>query len=172
MKRRIHNSSKMLLLAIATLIFISGMAILTPVEAAAKVTYTSSSSQQKSDTRYFKDVKKKTTYRAEIEWLAKKGAYKGIAKQGGKFKPSTNITRKQVGMIFDNLYGDRIDITIKDANKVATQKFMTETMTEVSKQLGCTVNWKGGAPKAKVTRAKASYYIRSMIKCANGALNP
>ena len=172
MKKEIHNSSKLLLLAVTSLIFILSMVIITPVEAAAKVTYTSSSSQQKSDKRYFKDVKEKTTYRSEIEWLATRGAFKGIAKKGGKFKPSTNITRKQVGMIFDNLYGDRIDITIKDANKVATQKFMTELMTEVSTQLGCTVNWSGGAPKAKVSRSKASYYIRRMIKCADGALNP
>ena len=172
MKKMFHNSPKSLLLTMMALVLVFSTVIITPVEASAKVTYTSSSSQKKSDTRYFKDVKKKTTYRAEIEWLANKGAFKGIAKKGGKFKPSTNITRRQVGMIFDNLYGNRIDITIKDPNKKATQKFMTDLMTKVSKQLGYQVDWKGGSPKAKVTRAKACYYLRSMMKCAEGALDP
>ena len=173
MKRSIHNSSKMLLSTVIALILVFSMVLATPIEVAAKVTYeTSTSKQQKSDKRFFKDVKKKTTYRDDIEWLASKGAFKGIAKQGGKFKPGANITKKQVGMILDNLYGDRIDITIKDPNKKATQAFMTSLMTTVSKQLGYQVVWKGGSPKAKVSRAKACYYLRSMMKCAKGALDP
>lgn len=169
MKRRIHNSSKMLLLTMTALMLVFSMIITVPIEASAKVTYETST---KKSERYFKDVKKKTTYRADIEWLANKGAFKGVAKKGKNFKPNSYITRKQVGMILDNLYGDRINITIKDPNKKATQQFMTTTMTTVSKQLGYLVNWNGGSPKAKVTRAKACFYLRSMMKCAQGALDP
>lgn len=167
------RSHSKLLLVVASLVFALSLAIFTPVEALAKVSYEdSSSSQQTSDKRYFKDVKTKTTYRAEIEWLANRGAFKKIAGKGKKFYPSKTITRRQVGMIMDNLYGDRIDITIKSPNAKATQKFMTALMTEVSTQLGSKVTWSGGSPKATVSRSKACYYIRQMVKTGGEKLNP
>jgi hypothetical protein len=118
-------------------------------------------------------VKKKTTYRSEIEWLAEHCAYQGIAKRGQKLKPNTVITRKQVGIILNNLYGDEIDINISKPNSKATQKFVTNLLTKVSEQLGYRVRWSGGAPKAKVTRAKFSHYLYQMIKsCKSGELDP
>lgn len=167
--------SKMLLSTMIALILCFSFVISTPVTAFAGVTVESSSnsSSKKKDEKYFSDVKKGTSHRAEIEWLAKKGAYKGIAKKGKKFQPNRIITRREFGRILNNLYGDRIDITISDPNSKATQKFVTKTLTEVSKQLGYRVSWSGGAPKARVSRGDASYYLRWMMKTAErGALDP
>ena len=168
-------SSKKLLLTVVAIITVLTVAAITPVQAYAKVTFTSSSkadSKNKSE-RYFSDVKNKSHYRSEVEWLAKYGAFKSIAKKGGKFKPNQVITRKQVAIILNNLYGDRIDLTVKDPNKKATQKFVTTILTTTSKQLGHKVTWSGGAPKAKVTRAKACHYTYQMIGVAKeGVLHP
>ena len=179
MKKR-HKSFKLLLTALLIGAFL--ISSTTPIEVQAKVTYASSSkpnsnSQKKSvkknkTEKYFSDVKKGTQYRSDIEWLAKHGAFKTIAKKGKKFKPTLVITRRQVGTILNNLYGNRIDLTIKDPEKKVTQGFMTETLTTVSKQLGYKVTWKGGAPKARVTRAGACNLIRQMMTAAKGALDP
>ena len=162
------NLKKLLVVMLSLTMAITSVAFCPPIQAQAKVTYENSSdsksSTKKKSERYFSDVSKSYEYRAQIEWLAKKGAYKGIAKKGKKFKPEAVLTRKQLGMILDNLYGDRINITIKDPKKKVTQKYATKMLTSVSKQLGYTVTWSGGAPKAQVTRAKFSYYLRSMIK--------
>lgn len=171
------KSSKLLLIVVAMLTVFMTVVTIAPVTAYAKVTYASSSksdSKKKNKAeRYFSDVKAKTQYREDIEWLAKKGAFKSIAKQGKKFKPRNIITRKQMAIILDNLYGDRIDITIKDPKKKVDQGYMTKLLTEVSKQLGYQVSWNGGTPKARVTRAAACYYIRLMMKTAErGALDP
>lgn len=168
-----HNSSKMLLLT-ALLIVLSFGFIATPIQAFARVTFenSSNSSSKKKAERYFSDVKAKTEHRKDIEWLAKKGAFKTIAKKGKKFQPTAIITRKQFGTILNNLYGDRINLVVKNPNSKATQKFATDILTEVSKQLGYRVTWSGGAPKARITRAKAAFYIRSMMSSAEGALDP
>lgn len=164
------NLKKLLVVALTlALAFVSVATICPPVQAQAKVTYEDSSSQssntkKKTNKRYFSDVKKSYTYCSQIEWLAKKGAFKGVAKKGKKFKPEQIITRRELGTILDNLYGDRINITIKDPSKKVTQKYATQMMTKVSDQLGYKVTWSGGAPKAKVSRAKISFYLRSMIK--------
>ena len=165
------NLKKLLVVALTiALAFVSVTTLCPPVQAQAKVTYenssdnATSSKKKKSSERYFSDVKKDYTYCTQIEWLAKKGAFKGIAKKGKKFKPEQIITRKELGTILDNLYGDRINITIKDPSKKVTQKYATQMMTKVSEQLGYRVTWSGGAPKAKVSRAKISFYLRSMIK--------
>ena len=170
------KSSKLLLIVVAMLTVFMTVVTITPVTAYAKVTYANSSksgSKKNKTERYFSDVKAKTQYREDLVWLAKKGAFKSIAKQGKKFKPRNIITRKQLAMILDNLYGDRIDITIKDPKKKVDQGYMTNLLTEVSKQLGYRVSWNGGTPKARVTRAAACYYIRLMMKTAErGALDP
>lgn len=170
-----NSIQKLLVVTLSALAFMIGaISITPPIQVQAKVTYEDSSDQssnKKKEQRYFSDVEKSYAYRAEIEWLAKKGAYKGIAKKGKKFQPEKILTRKEVGMILDNLYGDRIDITIKGPKKKATQKYVTQLLTEVSDQLGYRVEWSGGAPKAQVTRAKFSYYLRSMIKY-DEKLNP
>lgn len=173
MKKRIHKSFHVLLLTMALLAASLTVAI-TPIEASAKVTYedSSGSSSAKKAQRFFKDVKKKTIYRSEIEWLANRKAFNGIARKGKNFYPSKTITRRQVGQILDNLYGDRITIKITNPSQKATQKFVTSTLQEVSTQLGCTVNWDGGAPNANVSRSKASHYIYQMISCADGKLDP
>ena len=169
--REIKSITKLLTVALIMSLFISAT---TPVVAEAKVTYTNGSgtSSSKKSGKYFSDVKSKTEYCKQIEWLAKKGAYAGIAKKGGKFQPTCTITRKQFGMILNNLYGDRINLKITNSSAGATQKFVTSTLTEVTKQLGYKVTWNGGAPKAKVSRANASHYLRQMIACAEGALDP
>ena len=170
---KIHNSSKMLLLT-ALLVALTFGFVATPIQAYAKVTFedSSNSSSKKKNERYFSDVKAKTDHRKDIEWLAERGAFKSIAKKGKKFQPTAIITRKQFGTILNNLYGDRITLTIKNPSSKVTQKFATNTLTEVSKQLGYRVTWSGGAPKAKITRATAAFYIRSMMTSAKGALDP
>ena len=168
-----HNSSKLLLTTALVLVLTLGF-IATPLQAYAGVTYedSSSSSSKKKSERYFSDVKKSTAYRKDIEWLAQRGAFKSIAKQGKKFKPTAVITRRQFGIILNNLYGDRITLTIKSPNSKVTQKFASETLSKVSEQLGCHVDWNGGAPKAKVTRGTAAFLIRSMVASAGGQLDP
>lgn len=170
-----NSIQKLLVVTLSALALMIGViGIAPPIQAQAKVTYEDSSDQssnKKKEQRYFSDVKKSYTYRSQIEWLAKKGAYKGIAKKGKKFQPEKVLTRKEVGMILDNLYGDRINITIKDPKKKATQKYVTQMLTTVSDQLGYRVKWSGGAPTAQVTRAKFSYYLRTMIKYSK-KLNP
>jgi len=178
MKKNSIRNRKLLVLALI-LAFLAGF-MLTPVfaaEAQAKVTYQDSSKKSstssKKTERYFSDVKSKKSYKSEIEWLAKRQAYQGIAKQGKKFKPNAIITRKQVGIVLDNLYGDAIDITISNPSGKATQKFVTNILTEVSDQLGYRIKWSGGAPKGHVSRAKFSHYLYSMIKlCKTGKLDP
>ena len=113
--------------------------------------------------RYFSDVKKSYKYREDIEWLANHGAYKSIASKGKKFQPTKNLTRKEFGKILKNLYGKRIDITIKGPKTIVTQKYMTNMLTKVSKQLGYRVTWKNSSSTKKVSRALASHYIKSMI---------
>ena len=171
--KKLHNSSKLLLTTALILVLSLGF-IATPIQAFAGVTYanSSSSSSKKKSERYYSDVKKKTAYYKDIEWLAKKGAFKTIAKPGKKFKPTAIITRRQFGTILDNLYGDRIKLTISDPNTKVTQKFATDTLANVSEQLGCRVNWNGGAPKARVTRGTMAFLIHSMIASAGGVLDP
>ena len=163
------NSMKKALSTIALALVLAVSFLVTPIQASAKVTYTDSGSSSK---RYYSDVKTKAQYRADIEWLAKKGAFKGIAKKGGKFNPNKTITRRQVGQILDNLYGNRINLTITKSKNKANQRFITDTLTEVSRQLGYKLPWKGGTPKATVSRAKCANYIRTMIKYGKGVLNP
>ncbi len=154
----------------------------TPLSVSAKITYTNSKQKEKQtkskskkskSKNYFKDVTSKKVYKKEIEWLAEKGAFKGIAKKGKKFKPNVIITRREFCTILDNLYGNRIDLTIDKPDTKVTQAFATSTLTTVSKQLGYRVVWKGGAPKGTVTRCKACLYIRQMQKSAkSGQLDP
>lgn len=177
---RLQKSFKLLLTSLLIGMFLISSA--TPVTAYAKVTYASSSkansSKQKKSVkknkseRYFSDVKSKTKYREDIEWLAKHGAFKGIAKKGKKFKPNAVITRRQFCTILDNLYGDKIDLTISSPKAKVTQKFLTDTLTTVSKQLGYKVSWNGGSPKSRVTRGNACFLIRRMIISADGPLDP
>ena len=170
-----NSIQKLLVVMLSAFALVIGVVGVTPpIKAEAKVTYEDSSDQssnKKKEQKYFSDVDKSQTYKSQIEWLAKKGAFKGIAKKGKKFQPEKVLTRKEVGMILDNLYGDRIDITIKNPKAKATQKYVTTMMTTVSDQLGYRVKWSGGAPKAQVTRAKFAYYLRSMIKYSK-KLNP
>ena len=113
--------------------------------------------------RYFSDVKKSYEYREEIEWLANHSAYKGIAKKNGKFQPEKVLTRKELGKILTNLYGKRAKITIKNPSYKVTQKYMTSLLASVSKKLGYKVKFENNAPKTQITRAKAAYYIRTMM---------
>ena len=128
----------------------------------------------KKVTTTFKDVTKKTQYHEDIEYLYSKGAYSGIVKKGSKFKPTTKITQKEFIKTLKNLYGSRISLKApkKAASTKLTQKYATDTLRAVSKQLGKDVWWDGGTPKAKVARAKAAYYIHTMIKTGDGLLDP
>lgn len=170
-----NKSNIKLLLTMAAFVLVFSFAISTPITALAKVTYENSSNQSsstKKDKRYFSDVKKQSKYRKDIEWLAARGAYRGIAKRNKSFKPNKIITRREFGTILDNLYGDKIKLTISGPRSKVTQKFLTNTLETVSDQLGYRVTWNGGAPRAKVTRGAASYYLRLMMKSAEGALDP
>ena len=121
----------------------------------------------------FKDVTTKTTYYKDVKYLYEKGAYKGIAKKGGKFKPTQNMTQKEFIKTLRNLYGSKINLANpKKSSTKLTQKTATDTLFKVSEQLGYRVRWSGGSKKAKVTRAKAAYYVHLMIKTADGALDP
>ena len=132
----------------------------------------SSIAQAKTKTVVFKDVTTKTEYQASIKYLYDNGAYVGIAEKGKKFKPNAIMTRREFVKTLRNLYGSRISIKTPKKNVKLTQSYATETLCSVSKQLGYKVRWSGGAPKATVTRAKAAYYVRLMIKNGGGKLNP
>ena len=170
--KKYHNSSKLLLTIALALVLSMSFVISTPVTALAKVTYVDSSKSKAKTKRYYSDVKKKTTYCSEIEWLARRGAFKGIAKKGKKFSPNKILTRRELGTVLDNLYKNKINLTIKNPKAKVTQKYLTDTLEITSKQLGYCITWNGGSPKAKVSRANACYLIRAMMKSVNGKLDP
>lgn len=120
----------------------------------------------------FKDVTTKTEYQASIKYLYNNGAYVGIAEKGKKFKPNAVMTKREFVKSLRNLYGSKISIKTPAKNAKLTQQYATSTLYSVSKQLGYKVRWSGGAPKATVTRAKAAYFVRLMIKNGGGKLNP
>ena len=161
MKRRIP---KLVALCLVTIFALSIPVVNTPLVVEAKVEYVDSKQPQASKERIFKDVKKGTTYRKDIEKLYKYGAFKGWIKKGKKFKPDTIITRRQFCTMLDNMYGDRINLRVKNPDAKCTQKFATKTLDKVSKQLGYHVKWSGGTPSAKVDRKTACHYITQMMK--------
>ena len=150
---------------VAVAVAVMALGCFVGVEAKAKTT------KKTTQTVVFKDVTKKTQYYKDIEYLYNKGAYTGIAKKGGKFKPTQNMTTKEFVKTLRNLYGSKISLKNGNSAKL-TQKYATDTLLKVSKQLGLQVTWSGGAPKAKVTRAKAAYYTHLMIKNGYGILDP
>ena len=145
------KNSKLLVVALLVFTFILSATPSIPVEA-------------KTSKNYYSDVKSGCKYKSQIEWLAKKGAYKGIATKGKKFYPDKVLTRKELGKILTNLYGERINITIKSPKKQVTQQYMVDMLAKVSEQLGYKVELSCKKPKSKITRAVASKNIVTMIK--------
>lgn len=161
MKRRIP---KLVALCLVLAFALSIPVISKPLVVEAKVQYVEESKQPKTSTSIFKDVKKSTKYRKDIEKLYKYGAFKGWVKKGKKFKPDTTITRRQFCTMLDNMYGDRINLRVKNPDGKCTQKFATKTLDKVSRQLGYHVSWSGGSPKSTITRQTACHYITEMMK--------
>ena len=159
MKTRIP---KLVALCLATIFALSIPIVSQPIVAEAKVEYVTETKQPSK--RIFKDVKKGTQYRKDIEKLYKYGAFKGWVKKGKKFKPNTTITRRQFCTMLDNMYGDRINLRVKNPDGKCTQKFATKTLDKVSKQLGYHVTWSGGTPSATISRGTACHYITQMMK--------
>lgn len=145
------KNSKLLVVALLVFTFILSATPSIPVEA-------------KTSKNYYSDVKSGCKYKSQIEWLAKKGAYKGIAAKGKNFQPDKVLTRKELGKILTNLYGERINITIKSPKKQVTQQYMVDMLAKVSEQLGYKVELSCKKPKSKITRAVASKNIVTMIK--------
>lgn len=146
------KNSKLLVVALLVFTFILSATPSIPVEA------------KTTSKNYYSDVKSGCKYKSQIEWLAKKGAYKGIATKGKKFQPEKVLTRKELGKILTNLYGKRINITIKSPKKQVTQQYMVDMLAKVSEQLGYKVELSCEKPKSKITRAVASNNIVTMIK--------
>ena len=146
------KNPKLLVVALLVFTFILSATPSIPVEA------------KTTSKNYYSDVKSGCKYKSQIEWLAKKGAYKGIATKGKKFQPDKVLTRKELGKILTNLYGERINITIKSPKKQVTQKYMVDMLAKVSEQLGYKVELSCKKPKSKITRAVASKNIVTMIK--------
>lgn len=165
-KKRIKKFFVVLLLILAMVLGCAGTVVAASKKTTKKTT--------KKVTTTFKDVTKKTQYYKDIEYLYSKGAYSGIVKKGSKFKPTTKITQKEFIKTLKNLYGSRISLKApkKVASTMLTQKYATDTLRTVSKQLGKDVWWTGGTPKGKVTRAKAAFYTHTMIKNGSGILDP
>lgn len=146
------KNPKLLVVALLVFTLILSAAPSVPVEA------------KTTSKNYYSDVKSGCKYKSQIDWLAKKGAYKSIATKGKKFQPDKVLTRKELGKILTNLYGKRIDITIKGPKKQATQQYMVNMLAKVSKQLGYKVKLSCKKPKSKITRAVISKNIVTMIK--------
>ena len=146
------KNPKLLVVALLVFTLILSAAPSVPVEA------------KTTSTNYYSDVKSGCKYKSQIEWLAKKGAYKSIATKGKKFQPGKVLTRKELGTILTNLYGKRIDITIKGPKKPVTQQYLVNMLAKVSKQLGHKVKLSCKKPNSNVTRAYASNNIVTMIK--------
>ena len=146
------KNPKLLVVALLVFALILSAAPSVPVEA------------KTTSKNYYSDVKSGCKYKSQIEWLAKKGAYKSIATKGKKFQPDKVLTRKELGTILTNLYGKRIDITIKGPKKPVTQQYLANMLAKVSKQLGHKVKLSCKKPNSNVTRAFASNNIVTMIK--------
>ena len=146
------KNPKLLVVALLVFTFILSATPSIPVEA------------KTTSKNYYSDVKSGCKYKSQIEWLAKKGAYKGVATKGKKFQPDKVLTRKELGKILTNLYGERINITIKSPKKQVTQQYMVDMLAKVSEQLGYKVELSCKKPKSKITRAVASKNIVTMIK--------
>ena len=146
------KNPKLLVVALLVFTLILSAAPSVPVEA------------KTTSKNYYSDVKSGCKYKSQIDWLAKKGAYKSIATKGKKFQPDKVLTRKELGKILTNLYGKRISITIKGPKKQVTQQYMVNMLAKVSKQLGYKVKLSCKKPESKITRAVASKNIITMIK--------
>lgn len=121
----------------------------------------------------YKDVTRKKvdalSYQA-IVFVKDHGGWKGISRKG-RLKPNKFITRRELVTILDNLYPNRVPVTIDDfrSKRKVTSKEVCDLMVIVAANLGYKIKWTGNATKMR--RKDLARYIR-IFATYNPALMP
>jgi len=119
-------------------------------------------------TNYFSDVKG-SRYGKYVNWCAKHGLLKKVAKKGKEFYPDKIMTKKELRQMLKNGYGSELSMKVGSSKAPVTQKYFCNLTAKAAKQLGYKLSW-NDISKSQMDRGMVCYCVYQMIKTSQGAM--
>ena len=119
-------------------------------------------------TNYFSDVKG-SRYGKYVNWCAKHGLLKKVAKRDKKFYPDKIMTKKELRQMLKNGYGSELSLKVGSSKAPVTQKYFCNLTAKAAEQLDYQLSWKD-ISKTQMDRGMVCYCFYQMVKTSHGAM--